>query len=106
MVSDEKIQKAIDYLQKTDEAHAKARAEYNSLSELRKTVLAYSFDECTGGVKEREMGALRHPQYEEHIKKIEVAEIAFHTMHNRRQHAYALIDLYRTICANTRKGNL
>lgn len=106
MVTDEQIQKAIDYLQKTDKPHAMARAEYNSLSELRKTVLAYSFNEEEGGVTERNQAALMSPQYIEHIKKIEDAEITFHTMHNRRQHAYALIDLYRTICANTRKGNL
>jgi len=106
MITDEKVQLAVDYLASTDESHAKARAEYNALSELRKTVRAFCFDESKGGVAERTMAAERHDSYIAHIEKIKQAEIEFHTMHNKRKRAELTIDLYRTCSANVRKGNI
>ena len=106
MISDDDVQKAIDYLKSTDEPHAKARAEYNALSELRKTTRAFCFGEAKGGVKEREMAAECHPDYVAHIERIKVAEIHFHELHNRRKRAELTVDLYRTICANQRRGNI
>ena len=106
MISDQNVQKAVDYLASTDEEHARARAEYHALSELRKTTRAFCFSELTGGVKEREMGAECHPSYIAHIEKIKQAEIEFHLLHNKRKRAELTIELYRTCSANVRKGNI
>lgn len=105
-MDEQKAQAAINYLAQTDEDHAKARAEYNALSELRKTVRAFCFEKAEGGVKEREMAAERHGDYIAHIEKIKAAEIEFHTMHNKRKRAELTVDLYRTWSANVRKGNI
>jgi len=105
-MKDNDVELAIQYLSSTDESHAKARAEYNALSELRKTVRAFCFEESKGGVAERTMAAERHPDYVEHIEKIKQAEIEFHTMHNKRKRAELMVDLYRTMAANSRKGNI
>ncbi|MEE8289734.1 MAG: hypothetical protein V3R25_10020 [Nitrosomonadaceae bacterium] len=105
-ITDLVVEQAIEYLASTDEAHAKARAEYNALSELRKTVRAFCFTESTGGVKEREMRAECHPDYVAHIEKIKVSEIDFHTMHNKRKRAELTVELYRTYSANVRRGNV
>ena len=106
MVTDDDVELAVKYLASTDQSHAMARAEYNALSELRKTVRAFCFDDAKGGVAERTMAAERHDDYVAHIEKIKAAEIEFHTLHNKRQRAVLTVDLYRTYAANSRKGNI
>lgn len=103
---EKKAQVAINYLASTDEKHARARAEYNALAELRKTVRAFCFESSEGGVKEREMAAERHPDYIAHIEKIKQAEIDFHLLHNKRRRAELTVEMYRTWSANTRRGNI
>ncbi len=99
--------RAVNYLASTDEEHARARAEYNALSELRKTVKAFCFESSKHqGVKEREMGAYTDPDYVAHLEKIKVAEIEFHTLHNKRKRAELTVEMYRTHSANTRKGTV
>ena len=105
-MQDNDVELAVKYLASTDESHARARAEYNALSELRKTVRAFCFEESKGGVAERTMAAERHPDYVAHIEKIKQAEIEFHTMHNKRKRAEITVELYRTMAANSRKGNI
>ena len=105
-MQDNDVELAVKYLASTDESHARARAEYNALSELRKTVRAFCFEESKGGVAERTMAAERHPDYVAHIEKIKQAEIEFHTMHNKRKRAEITVELYRTMAANQRRGNI
>ena len=105
-ITDETVESAVGYLASTDTSHAKARAEYHALSELRKTVRAFCFGSLKGGVKEREMAAECHPDYVAHIEKIKVAEIEFHTLHNKRKRAELTVELYRTYSANVRRGNI
>ena len=97
---------AVTYLADTDEEHARARAEYHALAELRKTVRAFCFQDAEGGVKEREMAAECHDDYTRHIEKIKQAEIVFHVLHNKRKYAEMVVELYRTYSANVRKGNI
>ena len=40
-ITDETVEQAVGYLASTDESHARARAAYNALSEMRKTVRAF-----------------------------------------------------------------
>ncbi len=103
---EEDAELAVKYLASTDESHARARAEYNALSELRKTVRAFCFGELKGGVAERTMAAECHPDYVAHIEKIKQAEIAFHLLHNKRKRAELTVEMYRTWSANSRKGNI
>ena len=102
----EKTQEAVFYLADTDETHARARANYHALAEMRKTVRAFCFQDAKGGVKEREMAAECHPDYVAHIEKIKQAEIEFHILHNKRKSAEMVVELYRTYSANVRKGNI
>ena len=103
---EKKTKTAMDYLAETDEPHARARANYHALAELRKTVRAFCFQEAKGGVKEREMAAECAGDYVEHIEKIKQAEIEFHVLHNKRKSAELVVELYRTYSANVRKGNI
>ncbi len=106
LTANQKVQNAVNYLADTDEEHARARANYHALAELRKTIRALCFRDAKGGVKEREMAAECHIDYVEHISKIETAEIDFHILHNKRKSAELVVELYRTYSANVRKGNI
>ena len=106
LTMEQKVKRAMDHLAATDESHAKARAEYHALSELRKTVRAFCFQAAKGGVKEREMAAECDNEYVMHIEKIKQAEIAFHVLHNERKSSELVVELYRTYSANVRKGNI
>jgi len=103
---EKKVKRAMDHLAATDEEHARARAEYHALSELRKTVRAFCFIDAKGGVKEREMAAECADEYVDHIEKIKQAEIVFHVIHNQRKSSELVVELYRTYSANVRKGNI
>ena len=106
LTTEQKVKRAIDHLAATDTEHARARAEFHALAELRKTVRAFCFQEAKGGVKEREMAAECHDDYVAHIEKIKQAEIAFHILHNERKSSELVVELYRTYSANVRKGNI
>lgn len=105
MINDKDVQKAVDYLQETDVPHAHARAEFSALQELRKTVLAFCWPD-TGNQGDKDAKARTHTDYIRHIEKIKQAEIDFHVLHNKRKRAELTVELYRTECANTRKGNI
>ena len=105
-ISDKHVEEAIAYLCETDVPHARAMAEYNALSELRKTVRAFSFQDAEGGVAERTMKAECSPEYVEHLEKIKASEIDYRIMHNKRKRAELTVELYRTTSANQRKGNV
>lgn len=105
-ITDESVEKAVAYLAETDVTHARARAEYRALSEMRKTVRAFCFSDAKGGVKVREMAAECHCDYIAHIEKIKQAEIHYFTMTNKRKRAELTVELYRTVSANQRRGNV
>jgi len=105
-ITDKRVETAIKYLASTDESHARERANYHALEQLRKTVRAQCFGDAKGGVKEREMAAECDPIYIEHIERIKQAEFEFHHTHNKRKLAELTVEMYRTMSANQRKGNI
>lgn len=105
-ITEKVVEEAIEYLASTDESHAKARAYYHALSDLRKSVRAECYHTKTGGVKDKEMGAECDPVYKEHIEKTRVAEEDFHFLTNKRKRAELTVELYRTYSANVRRGNV
>lgn len=102
----EDAQRAVDFLKDTDIAHAEARANLSALQELRKTAKSFAFNAAEGAVGAREAIAYTDDDYLAHIEKIRVAEIEFHTLHNKRKRAELTVELYRTFSANTRRGNI
>ena len=105
-ITDQVVEEAIEYLASTDESHAKARAYYHALSDLRKSVRAECYQGKAGGVKDKEMAAECDTIYTDHIELIRVAELDFHFLHNKRKRAELTVELYRTYSANVRRGNV
>ena len=97
--------RAVLYLADTDSSHAAAKALQTRLHEHRKTVIAMGFEGSSKGAQEaRKQDAHNTPELAKHLELMEQADIEFHTLHNRRQTAMAIIELYRTVSANQRKG--
>lgn len=99
-----RAEKALNYLAETDKPHAELKARQSRYQEMRKTILAMGFESAQGAAEARRQAAHNTPEYLEHVKTQEQADIDFHTMDNHRRTAVVIIDLYRTVSANQRRG--
>ena len=106
MISQDRLQKALEYLATTDGPCAQAKALMVGLTEQTKTVKAIAFLEAQGTVAERDARAYASTQYQAHILKLQDATMEFETMRNRRLTAEMTIECWRTLQANQRRGNL
>lgn len=106
IVSDQDAQAALNYLAQTDIEHAAKKAELNAKKDLTKTVLAYEFADATGAQEARKMQAFASDSYRDHINAISTLEIDYQTMHNKRDRARLTIELWRSVNANRRQGNI
>ena len=97
---------AVQYLSETDVDHANAKANLNALQELKKTIYGYAFIDAQGSVEARKAAAYTSSEYIEHIEKIKQAEIDYQVMTNKRTNAALSVELYRTMSANNRKGQI
>ena len=109
MITDERAQKAIDFLAATDKRHAEARSLVSRLQELRKSIKGMLVSQYMGSGMAHNKAtekAYDADEYREHLKELDDAELAFFTLDNQRKTASALIDMWRTYQANIRKGNI
>ena len=101
---EKEVEKALHYLADTDVEHARLRALQARYQEIRKTILAMGFDSATGAAEARRQKAHSTPEYFEHIDRQQETDEEFWTMDNKRRRAIVVIDLFRTVSANIRKG--
>jgi len=103
MISDDEIQKALDYLRDNAVKAAQARANRAYVEEYRKTVKAQIMKDHGGeslGAQERE--AYSDSRYVEHLKAIKEAVYADEYHRWMMSAAEAKIEAWRTQQANTR----
>lgn len=103
MITDAKIEAALDYLARTVEEAAEARAQKIELTEGRKVIKAELMNQCnetSEAAKER--FAYSHPEYKNYLRGLGVAvkNDAVHTF--RRESYNATIEAWRTQQANVR----
>ena len=103
MISDEDVEKAIDYLRDNAEAAAKARAERIYMDEFRKSLKALIMKEhidATVSAQERE--AYADPRYQTHLEALRQAVYRDEKARFMRVAAEAKIEAWRTSSANRR----
>jgi hypothetical protein len=102
LITDKQVEHALDCLQ--DWTAAKARAAHEYLDDYTKTLLAELGDEANDAKSQpaKEAFARKHPKYRDHLEaKRDAAELDY--KHRQRISAsLAILDLYRTQCANER----
>ena len=106
---EQQAEKAVLYLASTDEAHANAKALLSGLQEGRKTVKAIQYMKAIEQGKAQgvaEQMAYKSDEYAEIISKISDAELEYLTLTNKRKRAELTIELFRTMSANQRRGNV
>lgn len=107
IIDDAKVQKAIDYLVKTDKTCAEAKSLMEFLSESRKSVKADLYLVSGGSSSaEKEQMAYADNDYKDHIQKYKDAVYQYEIQRNRRESARLIIECWRTEQANMRKGNV
>jgi len=103
MITDEKIESALNYLAKNVEEAAEARAQKLELTEGRKVIKAELMNQCnetSEAAKERY--AYSHPDYKQYLTGLgeAIKQDAVHTF--RRESYNATIEAWRTQQANIR----
>lgn len=106
MISADRLQKALEYLATTDEPAAKAKAYLMGLEEITKTIKATEFLKAKGTNGERDAAAYASANYQTHIDKIEEATFDYETMRNKRLTEALIVEVWRTLSANQRRGNI
>ncbi len=97
---------AIKYLVSTDEELGRAKTLYEALYEQKKTIQAVQFLSASGSAAERTQRALASVEYQEHLMLIKDAQMDFEILRNKRQSQISVIDMWRSVNSNQRKGNI
>lgn len=106
MISESRLQKALTYLAETDEGAASAKASMIGIEHQEKTVLGVRFLDEVGTVAEREAKARTSPEYQEWQESYKSAVYDYEILRNKRVTETLVIEVWRTIQANQRKGNI
>lgn len=106
-ISDKHIEKALDFLRDSSGEYARARAEVKYLEQYRKTMKATTFLECRGDtIAERESKAYAAPAYVELLDRYHEAVYKAEELAAKRLAAELKIEVWRTVNANKRAGNI
>ena len=106
MINEARLEKALSYLAQTDEPCAELKADVDRSEYKAKSLKAACFLHLEGGVAEREAKALQEQAvmdaYMLHFRAIR----DYQAMANKRALEVLVVDVYRTISANQRRGNI
>ncbi len=103
MISDNEVQKALDFLRDTAEDSEKFKAERIYLEEYRKSLKALIMKQFTDlPVSAQEREAYASPRYQEHIKALQTAVYADEKQRFLRVACEAKIEAWRSFSANYR----
>jgi DNA mismatch repair ATPase MutL len=97
---------ALDYLLQTDEEAARTKVVYEALYEQRKTIRAVQFLDAKGSAAERTEKALASKEYQEHLSLLKDAQIEFEIIRNKRFTNQSIIEMWRSVNSNQKKGNV
>jgi len=104
--TEKEIGGALEYLKTTDESYAKAKSYVKGLEHKKKVILAEAYLEATGTNGEREQKAQVDKGHREWIAIHEEAVLDMEILAAKRKRAELTIDVWRSLNANQRKGNI
>ena len=102
-VSDDVIEKALDYLTSTDEEFGRLSAYVKMAPYYLKLIKAQHFLTADGTVAERESRAYASHEYKTFIERLSETTTDVDVMEAKRQSAQREIDIWRTISENQPK---
>lgn len=105
-LNDNRVEKALMFLSSTDESHAELSGEVKRLEEALKMTKSHCYLLSDGTIAEREAKAINSPQYREVVEEWIEALKEFKMLDNKRQHEIRITEIWQTLSANRRKGNV
>lgn len=108
MISEERLSKALTYLAETDEKAAKAKGYMLGLDRQTKTIEGILFVQMPNDmtVAEKNSRVQASNQLKEHNEKYVNAVVDFETVKNKRETENLVIEVWRSLNASRRKGNI
>lgn len=108
IVSEERITKALNFLAKTDEDAARAKAYLERLESQKKEVVSVEALRHEGKCSQKaaEYKAYSSDAFKSHCDLIERAAIESYKLKERRETARMIIEVWRSLNANRRQGNI
>ena len=105
-LDENRVEEALVLLSSTDEEHADLSGEVKRLEEGIKQAKAHAFLLAEGTVAEREAKALASESYKKAVNDWIDAFKEFKVLDNKRIHEIRITEIYQTLSANRRKGNI
>ena len=104
---EEKVEKALPFLGSTDDAHARARARVKGLEKKEKTIKAVGYLAAEGAnVAERTAIVESSQEYKQWVEDYENAVYDEQILSNQRKRAELTIEVWRSMNASYKRGNV
>ncbi len=103
-LTDERAEEAMQYLSDTDESCARLKSDMERFEWKAKAKRQAIFKLSDGTVADRNATADTHPEVEACMQQYFDAMTAYHGTSNKRSTEAIVLDTWRTICANRRRG--
>ncbi|MEM6817224.1 MAG: hypothetical protein AAF578_00400 [Pseudomonadota bacterium] len=104
MITDERVEKALEFIRDNAGAIGLAVAKCKHLEQKRKTVKGVEFHKAEGTMAEREQAAYASDAFKEVSQEIEHAWYDAETLRTRLRAAELTIEIWRTQSSNQRSG--
>lgn len=106
MITEARLEQALTRLAQTDEQHADAKMEMLRAETATEAVRDAVYLTETGNIEDRKAKARTSPQYQDAMTRYFKATRDFTALNNRRQHEVLIVDVFRTLEASRRRGNI
>lgn len=105
-LTDNRVAMALAELSQTDETHAALAGEVKYRDAKLKQAEAHAYLKADGTIAERQAKALISPEYDKALDEQLKAFVDFKTLDNQRNHEIRITEIWQTLSANRRKGNI
>lgn len=107
MISDERLQKSLKYLAETDEECAQAKALMKGMEHKLKTIRYVVYLEAQGNtIADREAQSYASETYRQAVKDYQDAVYQYETLATKRATETLIVEVWRSMNANRRQGNV
>ncbi len=107
MISKDRLQQALTYLAETDEDAARAKTLVKGLEKSEKPTLAAQFLKVEGGsIAERDAIARTSTAYTNWRASYKAAVLDYERLETKRNTEILMVDVWRSLNANRRQGNI
>lgn len=106
MISDERLSKALTYISETDQTHAELKTDVERQQYKLKKIKAAIFSVESGNNEERKSAAETSESTQDQVDNYLDSLERFNEVDNKRKTELLIIEVWRSLNANRRQGNI